>query len=179
MWGIRPTRRLGASSEATILGSSPRVWGIHGFTLTWRVDRRFIPTCVGNTDYNVCRHNPNSVHPHVCGEYVTQSNHETLTNGSSPRVWGILYLSPPITGAQRFIPTCVGNTDIMTGLVGALSVHPHVCGEYGHWICSSRIYRFIPTCVGNTAYACAGWSWDSVHPHVCGEYSRGGLPSTR
>ena len=93
--------------------------------------------------------------------------------------------------ADRFIPTCVGNTVVVRGIFTQFAVHPHVRGEYitvspmpdallgssprawGIQQTERRLGlldRFIPTCVGNTRtspdceVACA------VHPHVRGEY---------
>ena len=71
----------------------------------------------------------------------------------------------------RFIPTCVGNTDLLAVVSPAIAVHPHVRGEHqsfgksrhGAIGSSPRAWgtlrrqvdvadddRFIPTCVGNT-----------------------------
>ena len=71
------------------------------------------------------------VHPHVCGEYDSGNIEELTFDGSPPRVWGILAAENAAKAAQRFTPTCVGNTPLSSGADDALSVHPHVCGEYG------------------------------------------------
>ncbi len=74
-------------------GSSPRVWGILLSFYREGNSPWFIPTCVGNTINRAVIESPILVHPHVCGEYIyfffTQSGY----TGSSPRVWGIPYLS--------------------------------------------------------------------------------------
>ena len=93
----------------------------------------------------------------------------------------------------RFIPTCVGFTQLQSSQGIAATVHPHVCGVYDirrveRW----AVARFIPTCVGFTAAVglrgenMRGSSprvWGlriarinqvnilSVHPHVCGVYA--------
>ncbi len=56
----------------------------------------------------------------------------------------------PCINANRFIPTCVGNT--LRGRTTA------------------ETWRFIPTCVGNTHRLQIGDIVLLVHPHVCGEY---------
>ena len=93
----------------------------------------------------------------------------------------------------RFIPTCVGNTEL-SGMDGELvTVHPHLRGEYVSRRtarnCGSgssplawgihlnnapytTIRRFIPTCVGNTPYISRVVYHSSVHPHLRGEYGK-------
>ena len=152
-------------------GSSPRAWG----TLSWRQfsaeHHRFIPTCVGNTACRLPVLRCHPVHPHVRGEHAPTATMNSLDDGSSPRAWGTP--RDPFVGqpAQRFIPTCVGNTVATQGRISLSSVHPHVRGEHhppsaGLSFCagsSPRAWgtqivkgvieaesRFIPTCVGNT-----------------------------
>ena len=111
-------------------GSSPRAWGIPASTATRRANRRFIPTCVGNTcdsHYRCCR---GSVHPHVRGEYINIHCRIVSIVGSSPRAWGIQSHRHAVSGRSRFIPTCVGNTRAVDELDHHLAVHPHVRGEY-------------------------------------------------
>ena len=118
--------------KQTDIGSSPRTWGIQSIPSLFRLFQRFIPTCVGHTDFD---------------------NGKTAINyGSSPRAWGIrsrrpysqkrIAVHPHVRGAydkfhetqyqnQRFIPTCVGHTKSIQA-------------------CSAPSGRFIPTCVGHT-----------------------------
>lgn len=72
-------------------GSSPRVWGIQALYRRALHGSRFIPTRVGNTTSNGSSQSINPVHPHACGEYVLSRSDATARNGSSPRVWGILF----------------------------------------------------------------------------------------
>ncbi len=132
---------------------------------------RFIPTCVGNTAGQTAFHNEYPVHPHVCGEHLELDALGAHRGGSSPRVWGTRLLLLLYSYGFRFIPTCVGNTELKRLLSSTCSVHPHVCGEHflGDVIfhsdpgSSPRVWgtlfsalsvflrrRFIPTCVGNT-----------------------------
>ena len=111
--------------------------------------------------------------------------------GSSPRAWGTLKAGGIFGVADRFIPTCVGNTFTVTSPVTVEPVHPHVRGE--HFI-TALVYgltsgssprawgtqqlrdaglshiRFIPTCVGNTNAEGRAGCRVSVHPHVRGEH---------
>ena len=133
-------------------GSSPRAWGIRRST-SWTHTR--LP-----------------VHPHVRGEYIAARAAQLGQHGSSPRAWGIHISLSHRMDSVRFIPTCVGNTHPPARARIAVSVHPHVRGEYtlaqhgriGQDGSSPRAWgiptascygtsppRFIPTCVGNTA----------------------------
>ena len=155
---------------------------------------RFIPTCVGNTFDNCKDWWDHSVHPHVCGEYVENHNffytstrfiptcvgntiihlvRVSASNGSSPRVWGILEVpclafnayagsSPRVWG----IRPCPESRQRMG------PVHPHVCGEYRcgddmkkKWFGSS------PRVWGIRVLVIVERARQAVHPHVCGEYA--------
>ena len=98
---------------------------------------RFTPTCVGNTqsglfvsrgnfgspprvwgilhmeDHILC---PHTVHPHVCGEYVSVGQSwRPVSHGSPPRVWGIRVGGAVVAaGVAWFTPTCVGNTNSLS-----------------------------------------------------------------
>ena len=93
-------------------GSSPRVWGILGSPMGRDADNRFIPTCVGNTIVDLGISGISPVHPHVCGEYCRVVTGLCFPTGSSPRVWGILEMKFNVSPTWRFIPTCVGNTQL-------------------------------------------------------------------
>ena len=111
-----------------------------------------------------------TVHPHVCGEHMSNLFSLIIILGSSPRVWGTCLALYGVTNVSRFIPTCVGNIYIVIRCQGVGAVHPHVCGEHGDETgqnrpgsgSSPRVWgtyyiplvnlfpvRFIPTCVGN------------------------------
>ena len=113
-----------------IHGSPPRVWGILKQLRNIPSDRRFTPTCVGNTLPNPSALKLLPVHPHVCGEYLALGFVLMLIAGSPPRVWGILKQIDLLIPSTRFTPTCVGNTAIQAASIWWSAVHPHVCGEY-------------------------------------------------
>ena len=152
---------------------------------------RFTPTCVGNTVsviLDICR---SPVHPHVRGEYQHPPLLIDASPGSPPRAWGIHPRQLSVTSANRFTPTCVGNTASGQRIRRNSAVHPHVRGEYVDqslgcygvvgsppraWgirqlpINPNRLCRFTPTCVGNTLPIWRLPPIPAVHPHVRGEY---------
>ena len=91
-------------------GSSPHAWGIPIGKLMHDVDKRFIPTCVGNTSGRRPRKTPGPVHPHMRGEYSVLEVWKYPPAGSSPHAWGIPSPAGGWAASCRFIPTCVGNT---------------------------------------------------------------------
>ena len=173
------------------VGSSPRVWGIHQIQHINLNIRRFIPTGVGNTHQPAAVKVPAPVHPHGCGEYHSRSSQKCTSQGSSPRVWGILISIIIFQFRMRFIPTGVGNTRLPRLQARRRKVHPHGCGEYVNlyagtsepkgssprvwgirvqFCCAVRPIRFIPTGVGNTPSQQHPYPMIKVHPHGCGEY---------
>jgi len=159
------------------------------------MDRRFIPTHVGNTYPRLLRGFPCPVHPHACGEHEAAEARLEIAAGSSPRMWGTHHIQTPACESSRFIPTHVGNTPRQRPGPLGCSVHPHACGEHSDelqakdtkfgssprmWgtlctlILSSALWRFIPTHVGNTVMRPFTISTTPVHPHACGEHIGGG-----
>ena len=146
---------------------------------------------MGNTRSHGIGFRDAPVHPHACGEYECLNENYSLTDGSSPRMWGILLPQLCFALQSRFIPTHVGNTptNLKTELV--MTVHPHACGEYGcpriprysrfgssprmwgihiNHLTWGEAFRFIPTHVGNTNGQQVMGGQRTVHPHACGEY---------
>ena len=112
------------------VGSSPRVWGTRTIAAQFRFVERFIPTGVGNTGTALSRQTPQAVHPHGCGEHQMSSTAYETSLGSSPRVWGTQEGEKVLGYRERFIPTGVGNTALISLTVTIPSVHPHGCGEH-------------------------------------------------
>ena len=110
-------------------GSSPRAWGTRGAIILIQTRWRFIPTCMGNSSTPRSRYIENAVHPHVHGELNNFSPSNLINIGSSPRAWGThLHMRVDILN-DRFIPTCMGNSGSVRGVVCRITVHPHVHGE--------------------------------------------------
>ena len=91
-------------------------------------------------------HPVHTVHPHGCGEHL---------------------VSDIVTDVrQRFIPTNVGNIQLIRASWEELTVHPHECGEHLDLESKSLgCVRFIPTNVGNIVHADTIKKNRAVHPH--------------
>ena len=70
------------------LGSSPRSWGTRLNEDRIALERRFIPTLVGNTRGQYMQGRAHSVHPHARGEHLDDEAGGHYQGGSSPRSWG-------------------------------------------------------------------------------------------
>ena len=171
-------------------GSSPHAWGTPGPSCSWRSTGRFIPTCVGNSSDAEQGGVGESVHPHMRGELKNPTSVSEAYIGSSPHAWGTPETHRAQQDGERFIPTCVGNSCMISYSHGTLAVHPHMRGELTlskpfpfqllgssphAWgtLTSATIqafdFRFIPTCVGNSGPSCPNPGTKPVHPHMRGE----------
>ena len=110
-------------------GSSPRAWGTLGVVECLGAAVRFIPTCMGNAGRQSRPGHRLSVHPHVHGERAVGVGDRRSKFGSSPRAWGTRAADDRLQGADRFIPTCMGNAVKRRHRWAVVSVHPHVHGE--------------------------------------------------
>ena len=91
---------------------------------------RFIPTCVGNTIARDGLFGRVTVHPHVRGEHRQLMMSAARYDGSSPCAWGTPAAGRAGVVADRFIPTCVGNTRYTIAIRSRSAVHPHMRGEH-------------------------------------------------
>ena len=73
-------------------GSSPRLWGTLILSIECAPSGRFIPTPVGNTVPMSQNLFLGAVHPHACGEHLKTVASASNSSGSSPRLWGTLFL---------------------------------------------------------------------------------------
>src|SRR5262245_3844897 len=62
---MRGEHRLMLPSMTTLSGSSPHAWGTRRRRGTLIIERRFIPTCVGNTRVSSWPEPQSPVHPHM------------------------------------------------------------------------------------------------------------------
>ena len=137
-WKARPPvhphgcgeHKMPLGSCCSYCGSSPRVWGTRLHQEAAGYNSRFIPTGVGNTWEWRASRRWNAVHPHGCGDHQLEMMSETLSGGSSPRVWGTPVPRSKKRDHCRFIPTGVGNTRAICVRVRVKPVHPHGCGEH-------------------------------------------------
>ena len=168
---MRGEYALLSSMRLVINGSPPHAWGIRLNRCAFMPPVRFTPTCVGNTFLHIKFLSPETVHPHMRGEYSSINSAVVNKIGSPPHAWGILEYFSNSQISMWFTPTCVGNTHKywMDNLFKL--VHPHMRGEYvrdtvivdapvgspPHAWGIPYITNFIsvynwftPTCVGNT-----------------------------
>ena len=72
-------------------GSSPRMWETRYLLTFLPLQRRFIPTHVGNTTVAMPPNALRAVHPHACGKHNSPTPAMLRESGSSPRMWETLY----------------------------------------------------------------------------------------
>ena len=102
----RPCQR----DSPPLKGSSPRVWGQACLLAPLLSFLRIIPTRVGTRRTTSILSFRRKDHPHACGDKLLAKYSNTQINGSSPRVWGQVYIEN-IRGSQiRIIPTRVGTS---------------------------------------------------------------------
>ena len=153
-------------------GSSPRARGTPRSCARCGEPRRFIPACAGNTYSGESFTPPESVHPRVRGEHLTNTLLSQGRDGSSPRARGTPGRSHRADSRTRFIPACAGNT---TGELYASSIEhgssPRARGTPCIKANDEVENRFIPACAGNTRSTCTTSASPAVHPRVRGEHS--------
>ena len=150
-------------------GLSPRVWGNLSTAARHQSGRRSIPTCVGEPATTPAHHGGKRVYPHVCGgTFGSDAGGKTIL-GLSPRVWGNLLALIIPTQRIGSIPTCVGETGGLGGLVlPHQGLSPRVWGNPDD---VAQVYpdaRSIPTCVGEPGIVSCVEYLHRVYPHVCG-----------
>ena len=94
--------------SASVIGSSPRVWGQDWDIRKPEYEKRIIPTRVGTSLKSVYNAPNGEDHPHACGDKYKLWKIAVKIQGSSPRVWGqaqFMFLCSPHV---RIIPTRVG-----------------------------------------------------------------------
>ena len=90
---------------------------------------RFIPTRVGNRSGPRTCGRERPVHPHSRGEQPSPPRPLASPGGSSPLAWGTGVGGERYKFSCRFIPTRVGNREVIKALGKEFTVHPHSRGE--------------------------------------------------
>ena len=116
-------------ANASLPGSSPRVWG-----QVLRNDRklikdRIIPTRVGTRNNKNCPRRNFWDHPHACGDKAKRNSLNLTSLGSSPRVWGQEHYETVFNRNLGIIPTRVGTRLLFLLQTQACQDHPHACGD--------------------------------------------------
>ncbi len=150
-----------------LLGSPPRVWGMHHGGSDRLLFDRFTPTRVGNAIEASRRAVAESVHPHACGECEALPGFVEVPDGSPPRVWGMRRAVRIVGVFQRFTPTRVGNAIPFGVTYWPPAVHPHACGE-----CRGGL-RYLHGLLGSPPRV---WG---MHPHPRGELRKRRFTPTR
>ena len=102
----------GDNNEESIedLGSSPRMRGTLGFSVTNTNDAGIIPAYAGNTWRPSSNLRCVRDHPRVCGEHWLRGYLKKYEGGSSPRMRGTPSRSPLGAVNAGIIPAYAGNT---------------------------------------------------------------------
>ena len=120
-----------AMPASTNNGSSPRIWGTGTQQSAQELQKRFIPTHMGNGSSPIFWLALVAVHPHAYGERGGFSNPIKNIGGSSPRIWGTEVIRHWPALERRFIPTHMGNGSVAGWPTTKGAVHPHAYGERG------------------------------------------------
>ena len=110
-------------------GSSPRVWGQGTLAKSRRGFPGIIPTRVGTRRLYLRQDRAERDHPHACGDKIVCILAPTHLSGSSPRVWGQVYVIGKLPSVSRIIPTRVGTRKWCEFLALHRQDHPHACGD--------------------------------------------------
>ena len=157
-WPVHPHVRgeywIGTAAGGRLIASPPRAWGIRAGHLYNSADRRFTPTCVGNTSR------------------LTPSRPVGL--GSPPRAWGIQLPAFLVVVVVRFTPTRVGNTDctLSRAWPGLRFTPTRVGNTSAIWSLYSSASGSPPRAWGIPVYHPGRRGRLRVHPHARGEYPR-------
>ena len=122
-------RAANANACSSRIGTSPRVWGQGTARHGERDTVRYIPTRVGTGQSPCAWSTATTVHPHACGDRVSQKSARVEREGTSPRVWGQAREAAALAHTQRYIPTRVGTGQHGRSTGPIRSVHPHACGD--------------------------------------------------
>ena len=129
-------------------------------------------------------------HPHAYGDKTSEVLSFQFPRGSSPRVWGQVFVAAERLPVFRIIPTRMGTSYTFHRNNLSCRDHPHAYGDkrcqngifgltlgssprvWGQDILCRERYRFfgiIPTRVGTRNYAANAYKTAGDHPHACGD----------
>ena len=166
------------------------MWGQVAQVLNASWNKRIIPTRVGTSEGREPKPSSKEDHPHACGDKSIDTPATFVVRGSSPRVWGQVFIDRTTTWHARIIPTRVGTRHYPANLSKTAGDHPHACGDksslsflakeeqgssprvWGQALAtSSSSYGrgIIPTRVGTSTHLRAKSLSAQDHPHACGD----------
>ena len=105
------------------------MWGQANAAVLEEQKFRIIPTRVGTRAVAVLPQPILKDHPHACGDTLIGNVRTTINTGSSPRVWGQVFLQLPMILKPHIIPTRVGTSIHQDEATPHLQDHPHACGD--------------------------------------------------
>ena len=105
------------------------MWGQAVNNIENRLVSRIIPTRVGTREILCSGIEVIRDHPHACGDKLIAELVFICTIGSSPRVWGQVFLQLPMILKPHIIPTRVGTSHRCRGRQCRTQDHPHACGD--------------------------------------------------
>ena len=96
--------------ESSSKGSPPRVRGKGRWTVSRQHEPGITPACAGKRRQSPCISFQEWDHPRVCGEKQRQSQFNSGSMGSPPRVRGKVFDPCPIDCTSRITPACAGKS---------------------------------------------------------------------
>ncbi len=105
------------------------MWGQAHTAQGLQYAERIIPTRVGTREILCSGIEVIRDHPHACGDKLIAELVFICTIGSSPRVWGQVFLQLPMILKPHIIPTRVGTSHRCRGRQCRTQDHPHACGD--------------------------------------------------
>ena len=116
-------------ANASLPGSSPRVWGQETTKTAPEGTFGIIPTRVGTSITFISILTFSKDHPHACGDKAKRNSLNLTSLGSSPRVWGQEHYETVFNRNLGIIPTRVGTRLLFLLQTQACQDHPHACGD--------------------------------------------------
>ena len=154
------------------MGSSPRVWG-QGEGNAKHIDHDgIIPTRMGTSfklGFSDCLLRD---HPHAYGDKYASSHGDPENWGSSPRVWGQVFIRSDFNHPLRIIPTRMGTSGCQNTVKTWTGDHPHAYGDkYSNPSAKHTITGSSPRVWGQAPLSKRYPTSAMDHPHAYGDKS--------
>ena len=148
------------------------------------------PHMRGDNVYTLAATICKAVHPHMRGDNSPQYRRMRLPIGSPPHAWGQCLIIEDLRALRGSPPHAWGQCFERGGVLGAVSVHPHMRGDnYAYYnpaapeggspphawgqcggeACSGFLDRFTPTCVGTINSQSPPGPYTGSPPHAWGQ----------
>ena len=138
-------------SDATSLGSHPRVREKQSVICSRISEHRITPACAGKTIGSWDSKRFSQDHTRVCGKNLKIERKISKILGSPPRVREKLELTKDLDYESGITPACAGKTDHLIWRNTSDGDHPRVCGKNQLGLRPIRVLGGItPACAGKT-----------------------------